>query len=89
MAIAKCSSAHLLIAALGDLLANARIERGLSQRELAALAGVSKSLISGVEMGTREPTLFVLLRLSAALDIPLSGLLSPLDDFSLHDGVHG
>ncbi len=65
---------------LGDIIANARIERGISQRELGVLTGIPASLLGNYEGGHREPGLHALLLIAQALDVPLSGLLSPLDD---------
>jgi transcriptional regulator with XRE-family HTH domain len=39
------------------LLKTARLERGLSQAELAALCGLSQAQLSYIEVGQRRPTL--------------------------------
>lgn len=52
-----------------------RLERGLSQDDLAAEAGLRQALISAIEVGTANPTLDSLDRLASALKIDLSGLL--------------
>lgn len=47
----------------GQLLRDARTRAGLSQRELAARAGVTQSVISAYESGRRQPALPTLRRL--------------------------
>jgi transcriptional regulator with XRE-family HTH domain len=53
---------------IGQRLKRLRLERGLSQRELAA-PGVSYAYISRIEAGTRQPSVKALRRLAAKLGI--------------------
>lgn len=52
-----------------------RRARGLSQEELAALADVHQTYLSGVERGVRNPSLLVLQRIAKAL-------AADVDDFT-------
>jgi len=52
-----------------------RIQAGLSQEELAFRAGMKRSYLSDLERNTRNPTVYALGRLAAALDVPPSRLL--------------
>lgn len=52
---------------LGTSVREARQKAGLSQGDLASLAGVSRTVVVGLEAGTGNPTLQLLLRLSAVL----------------------
>jgi transcriptional regulator with XRE-family HTH domain len=54
-----------------------REQRGLSLSALARRAAVGKATLSGLEAGTRNPTLETLQAVAAALDLPLTTLLSP------------
>ena len=54
-----------------------RTDRKLSERELAAKSGVSKSQINNIENGLKHPTVYTLCLLSLALEV------SPYDLFSL------
>src|SRR4051794_41750071 len=54
--------------AIGERLKRLRLERGLSQRELAA-PGVSYAYISRIEAGTRQPSVKALRRLAAKLGV--------------------
>lgn len=55
----------------GNVLRIARARAGLSQRELAAAAHVPQSTIARIESGTRQPSLPVLARILAAVDLEL------------------
>lgn len=52
-----------------------RGKRGLTQNELATLAGISQSYVAGIETGARkgDPTLF--LRLSRILKVPMEAIV--------------
>src|SRR5687768_14846205 len=61
---------------LGERLRAVRKRRGLTQRELASLSGVSLSLVRKLEQGEREDTrLETLRRLAAALRVPTTELI--------------
>src|SRR5438270_7695159 len=53
---------------IGQRLKRLRLERGLSQRELAS-PGVSYAYISRIEAGTRQPSVKALRRLAAKLEV--------------------
>ncbi len=64
---------------LGSSLAAARLERGLSQAELAARCTLSQAQVSYFEVGQRRPTLDQLLRIARALDAPIQRLITGSD----------
>lgn len=53
-----------------------RAERGLSLSELARRAKVGKATLSGLESGTRNPTLETLYAVTSALGLPLTALVA-------------
>ncbi|WP_405102383.1 helix-turn-helix domain-containing protein [Micromonospora sp. NBC_01412] len=53
-----------------------REERGMSLSTLARLAGVGKATLSGLENGTRNPTLETLYAITAQLGVPLAAVLA-------------
>jgi ribosome-binding protein aMBF1 (putative translation factor) len=57
---------------LGLEYRDARVNRGLTQRQLAALSGVPQADISRIERGGGNPTEATLQRLAAALERRLS-----------------
>jgi transcriptional regulator with XRE-family HTH domain len=65
---------------LGDTIRTLRKQRRLTQRVLAARVGLTRTYVSAIEHGQRNVTIWTLLLIAAALQIPLSRLLQPLED---------
>lgn len=65
---------------LGEVLRAARMERGLTLREVSAEARVSLGYISEIERGQKEASSELLASLCGALDMPLSQVLSQASD---------
>ena len=65
---------------LGDVLRDARMQRGLTLREVSADARVSLGYISEIERGQKEASSELLASLCAALDMPLSDVLREVSD---------
>jgi transcriptional regulator with XRE-family HTH domain len=61
---------------LGDVLRGKRLQRGMTLREVSAEARVSLGYISEIERGQKEASSELLASLCAALDVPLSEVLS-------------
>lgn len=53
---------------LADALISARIEKGITQKELAEMTGISQGDISRIERGTANPSIKTIQRLATALD---------------------
>jgi DNA-binding XRE family transcriptional regulator len=64
-------------AQIADKVAERRVERGFSQRELAELVGTTQSAIARLERGGRPPRIDTLLKIAEALDCELSVELVP------------
>ncbi|MER6509233.1 XRE family transcriptional regulator [Nonomuraea sp. NPDC001636] len=62
-------------AVVGDRLRRLRQARGVSLSELAKRAGIGKATLSGVETGTRNPTLETLWAITAQLGVPIGAIL--------------
>lgn len=60
---------------LGEVLRAARMQRGMTLRELSAEARVSLGYISEIERGQKEASSELLNSLCQALDLPLSAVL--------------
>ena len=70
----------LVLVRFGKALRSRRAETGLSQEGLAALAGLDRTYVGGIERGERNVALVNLSKLAKALGLSLSELL---------DGVEG
>jgi DNA-binding XRE family transcriptional regulator len=62
----------------GKRLRELRRERDLTQSEVAEHAGTSITYVSQIERGLRNPTLAIVVRLAAALDITPEELVAGL-----------
>ena len=62
------------------MLQLARLDAGLSQRELAEQAGVAQSEIARIESGKREPSIPVLQKILAGTGMELRFRLEKLDE---------
>lgn len=60
---------------LNNALRMIRVFHDLSQREMADDLGISKSYLSEIESGKKEPTLSLVQRYSDLFDIPASSIL--------------
>lgn len=63
-----------------DLIRNARVRAGLTQRELAERCGTAQPVISTYEHGRRDPSLSTLRRIIAAADARLHITVDRLRD---------
>jgi XRE family transcriptional regulator, fatty acid utilization regulator len=61
--------------AMGRRVRILRLTREMTQDDLAAAAGMSRSFVSLIEHGTHGIDVVRLLRLAAALDVPLAELI--------------
>lgn len=69
--------------ALGDAIRARRAEiDGLSQEGLADLAGMHRTYVGDIERGLRNPSYRNLVKLAAALEVPLSELVARAERLS-------
>ena len=75
---------------IGEIIAEAREEKNLSQRQLAKLAGINSSGLSKIEAGERDPSPKILRKISKFIDVNYNDLMykmglgievSPLNPF--------
>lgn len=60
---------------LGKNIARLRTKKGLSQSELATAANIEKATLGHIELGTRNPTVKTLYKISKALGVSLIELM--------------
>jgi transcriptional regulator with XRE-family HTH domain len=65
---------------LGEVLRSQRMRQGRTLREVSADARVSLGYISEIERGHKEASSELLASICAALDVPLSAILSEVSD---------
>ena len=65
---------------LGEVLRAARMQRGMTLRELSAEARVSLGYISEIERGQKEASSELLASLCQAMDLPLSVVLREVSE---------
>jgi transcriptional regulator with XRE-family HTH domain len=63
----------------------ARVSAGLSQRQAAALAGISQTFVSSVERGVRCPTFMIASRVAAAVGHDLAVRIYPAGGVRIRD----
>lgn len=66
---------------LGVTIREYRLQRGLTQQELAIKIGLSRTYINQIEQGQRNVSIRAILHIAAALDTPISLLLQPLEKY--------
>ena len=54
---------------VGDVVRQLRLAAGISQETLADMANVGRSYCGSIERGESQPTLFVVLKIAAALEM--------------------
>lgn len=69
-------------------LAEARLEKGISQAELARMIGTQRSNICRLESGAQNPTLDMLLKIAGALGKDIYVSLADTDKPSRNKSLH-
>jgi len=64
------------LVALGAAIRAARLERGVSQEELADRAKLDRSYMSSIERGQQNPGIVLILRVATALDMTATELFA-------------
>ncbi len=64
---------------VGEVIVKYRTDKGMTQEVLSGLAGIGRSHLSAIERGERKPTLETLYRLSLALDVKMSTIVSSIE----------
>jgi len=69
---------------VGGNLRRLRGQRGLSLERLSQISGVSRAMLGQVELGQSAPTINVLWKISSALGVPFSALISSRTSGTIH-----
>lgn len=65
--------------AFGRAIKALRVERGISQEELADLANIQRPTLSSIETGASDPRLGTVFKLAEALGLPVGTLLERVE----------
>lgn len=74
------SEAMLDAVVVGDVIAEFRRRKGISQEVLSGLANIGRTHLSAIERGERKPTLETLYRISLALDVRMSEIILEVEN---------
>ena len=77
---------EIICSRVAESLRVTRQAKGLSMTDLAAKAGLSRSIISLIERGLRNPTLDTLLRITDVLEIPLGDVVKRAENAARKSG---
>ena len=81
---------HAALVALGQQIRTVRKQRGISQEDFAAKAGLGRSYYGGVERGERNVAALNLMRIAVALEVEVGQLFPSRQQFrALIDGAMG
>lgn len=64
---------------VGEVIAQCRKEKNLSQEVLSGLADIGRTHLSAIERGERKPTLETLYRISIALNVNMSDIVKEIE----------
>ena len=65
---------------VGEVIADIRKRKGISQEVLSGLADIGRTHLSAIERGARKPTLETLYRISGALNMKMSDIIIAIED---------
>lgn len=71
----KSESSAALVLQFGELVRSIRLSRGLSQEQLADLAGVHRTYIGMIERGEKNATLTTIAKFATALQVNIHDLI--------------
>ena len=64
---------------VGQVIADKRRQKGISQEVLSGLADIGRTHLSAIERGARKPTLETLYKISCALNIKMSDIIIDIE----------
>lgn len=65
---------------VGEVIAEFRKRKGISQEVLSGLADIARTHLSAIERGERKPTLETLYRISCALDVKMEVIVREIEN---------
>lgn len=65
---------------VGEVIADFRRKKGISQEVLSGLADIARTHLSAIERGERKPTLETLFRISCALGVKMESIVKEIEN---------
>ncbi|SEH80721.1 DNA-binding transcriptional regulator, XRE-family HTH domain [Ruminococcus flavefaciens] len=65
---------------VGEVIAELRKKKGISQEVISGLADIGRTHLSAIERGERKPTLETLYRISNALGVKMSDIVIAIEE---------
>lgn len=69
--------------AIKDRIKEARLKKGYTQEQLAKIIGIAKSTLAGYELGSREPSLVMIIKIMKATGVDANYLWQDEGDFPM------
>ena len=66
--------------AVGEVIAEFRKKKGISQEVISGLADIGRTHLSAIERGERKPTLETLYRIANALGVKMSDIVIAIEE---------
>ena len=66
--------------AFGRAVRRVRVSKQLTQEELGNIAGIPGNHVSNIERGENSPTLSIVVKLAAALEVSSASLIAEMED---------
>ena len=73
------SDIHLDPMIVGEVIAQYRQDKGITQEVLSGLADIGRTHLSAIERGERKPTLETLYKISQALEVDMSTIVRSIE----------
>lgn len=64
---------------VGDVIAEFRKKKGISQEVISGLADIGRTHLSAIERGERKPTLETLYKIAGALNVKMSDIIIEIE----------
>ena len=65
---------------VGQVIAKFRVSKGITQEVLSGFASIARGHLAMIERGERKPTLETLYRISTALEVPMSVIVTEIEE---------
>lgn len=79
LGVSKMAEEFLSAVTVGEVIAEFRKTKGISQEVLSGLAGIGRTHLSAIERGERKPTMETFYRIALALNVQMSDMMREIE----------